>query len=733
MTQILNQRERVGRKKPVVFLDIEVYPNVFLVGVKRAADGRVVIFEQSDRAQIDLDRLSTILDSHTIVTFNGMSYDMPVLAYALREVYEPAHDVLTDGGSLSELDAMIDPGDDGSEASAPPSRGTYRRRTCTEIKEISNRIINERVKYWEADRITGARVPRRWDHVDLIEPQPNPFASLKILNGRMHGRWMQDLPYHHEDLLTHEQIDMLRAYLHNDLAATESLWAELAEPMALREAMGESIGIDLLSKSDTQMGIAIIKHRVERELGRRLPRASGSRSQTFGYEPPAYLRFETPALKERLARIREHVFQTDPKTGKVGLPDFIAEPIVIGGTTYAMGIGGLHSTEANRAVRADETHVLVDADVASYYPRIILSLGLVPAAIGPIFLKVFEAILDDRLAAKARQKDIKLKMSAEECSEIAALAVELALQQAIDGGLKISANGTFGSLGSPFSIIFAPHLMIAVTLTGQLALLMLIEWAERAGIEVVSANTDGVLFRCPCPMFAGLDKDRLRPSALAEITGRWERETQFSLEFVEYRAIYSQNVNSYIALKAKGGHKRKGPLANPWSSHPDDKNARAALMKNPQTTICSDAALAFVRDGTPIEQTVLACRDVRQFVTVIKVTKGATWRGEYLGKVVRYYYGHDGEPILEAAANPETGVFKKVPETDGCRPLMTFKPASDGDLPWAMPDDIDYARYFREARKILSEIGAMGAQVAPARLGRLNPVKVARLLELLTI
>ena len=701
--------------KTTIVLDIEVYRNVFLIGIKRLSDGKVRIFEQSDRSSIDWELVFNTLRNWRVVTFNGMSYDMPVLFYAGELVCEREWDPIDSGTEIVEGETST------------------RQRTCLEIKAISDRIIGERVKWWDAYKVTGVPIPRWLDHVDLIEPQPNPFASLKILNGRMHGRWMQDLPYPHDAELSHEQIDTLREYLHNDLAATESLWHALAEPMALREAMGETIGIDLRSKSDTQMGLSIIKHRVEQKLGRRLPRVQGSRSQSFVYEPPAYLRFETPALQERLARLREHVFQTDSKTGKVGLPEFISQPIIIGGSTYAMGIGGLHSTESNRAIRSDSTHALIDADVASYYPRIILSLGLVPAAIGPIFLQVYEAILNDRLAAKARQKEIKTKISASEAFAIAALAAELALQQAIDGGLKISANGTFGSLGSPYSIMFAPHLLIAVTLTGQLALLMLIEWAEQAGIEVVSANTDGVLFRCPRSLFGGLEKDRLRPSALADITGRWESETQFSLEFVEYAGIFNQSVNSYIALKAKGGHKRKGPLANPWSNHPDDWNPRAALMKNPQTTICSDAALAFIRDGVSPWETISACRDVRQFISLIRVTKGATWRGDYLGKVVRYYYGRDGEPIFEAAPNPETGVFKKVPETDGCRPLMTFEPSGEADLPWVLPTDIDYARYVAEAHKILDELGALGARVEPAKLGRMTQARWAALLRMMTI
>lgn len=62
---------------------------------------------------------------------------------------------------------------------------------------------------------------------------------------------------------------------------------------------------------------------------------------------------------------------------------------------------------------------------------------------------------------------------------------------------KIVLNGTFGKLGSKYSFLYSPNLMIQVTITGQLALLMLIEALEAAGISVVSANTDGIVSRCP--------------------------------------------------------------------------------------------------------------------------------------------------------------------------------------------------------------------------------------------
>lgn len=650
-----------------IVFDIESYWNVFLVGLKRLSDGKTHILEQSHRSTIDRDWLRRVLLGNTMIGFNSMSYDAPVLWNFLET------------GSVEQA------------------------------KRDTNAIIKGGLRYWEVEEAIGVSIP--WDfkrnHCDLIEPQPNPFASLKILHARMHGHRLRDLPYDPEQRLSDDEIDQLRDYLeHSDLPATEKLWHALEEPMALRRHVSDTIGTDVMSKSDTQLGLAIIKKRAEDILGKKIGKPQVRAGQTFRYKAPAYIQFHDPALQEILRKIQSHDFIIGID-GKVDFPEFLAKPITFAGVEYSMGIGGLHSTESNRAVKSTNSHVLVDWDVASYYPAIILTLGLYPEAIGPEALTVYRGIRDDRVKSKKMAKDKSLP------PEIIAKA------KAEDKGLKVSLNGFFGSLGSKFSFVYAPHLMIAVTLTGQLALLMLIERGERLGIPAVSANTDGVVFWCPREKWAGLQGERPLPSPLADLIEGWERDTGFVLEGNEYRAVYSQSVNSYFALKADGGHKRKGPLANPWSKDPNDYDARAALMKNPQMTICSDAALARIKHGTPLRETIEACTDIRQFITVIKVTAGATWRDKYLGKTIRYYYSTDGAPIYEAKANEKTGNFKKVPKTDGAAECMT--------LPDRLPADIDYDRYVAEAEDILKDLGFYG-EVAPPerriRLTKLNREKV---------
>lgn len=670
-----------------IFVDIECYKNFFYVGFKRQEDGKRVGVEFSERTNFTYDREKVwrLLRKYKSVAFNSLSYDIPMLILSMQD------DI-----------------------------------TLEQLKRASDRIIKGKIPWWDVEEALGIEIPNwlKKQHIDLIEPQPNAFASLKTLNGRMHGKQLQDLPYPENTILTHEQMDVVADYcLHVDLDATHSLFDTLEEPLALRQALSDRYNRNFMSKSDAQIGEAIVKLKVEEATGRKVKRSSNVAGTSFKYPVPDWMRFETPELQQFLEDVREMEFVVGPN-GKVLTPEKLKDrKIKIGNTVYSVGKGGLHSTESRRAVKSTIYDILVDADVASQYPSIILLMGLYPEALGPIFLEVYRGIRDERLAAKKRAKEIYDELpKVNDPDRIAALKKELVQCQVRDKGGKIFLNGVYGKLGSAFSVLYGPHLLMAVTLTGQLTLLMLIEMANKRGIEVVSGNTDGVLFRCPRGLYGGLNKDRLKDSVLKEICDEWEKITSFSLEFAEYDAIYNANVNVYYALKANGGHKRKGDIGNPWNTHKDDLDPiRGQLMKNPQMTICSDAVLNRIKHGIPIEETIRACTDMKQFVTVIKSSKGATWDDEYLGKVVRYYWAIDGQPILSAEDNGN-GNYNKVPKTDGARECML--------LPDTIPDDLDYDRYIAEARSILEAIGFYGesAEVKMPRVTIKNHKEYLKLL-----
>jgi hypothetical protein len=212
--------------------------------------------------------------------------------------------------------------------------------------------------------------------------------------------------------------------------------------------------------------------------------------------------------------------------------------------------------------------------------------------------------------------------------------------------------------------------MLQVTLTGQLALLMLIEMLHLEGIDVVSANTDGVVIKCRRSKVAEMDA----------IVDWWEHTTGLVTEATDYRAIYSRDVNNYIAIKPDGKAKCKGAYAG------------TSLAKSPANEVCNEAAIAYLTTGRSVASTINACRDIRKFVTLRQVKGGAVWNGQHLGRVVRWYYGTAGASIHYVTNG------NKVAKSDGAVPCMA--------LPDTVPGDINYDWYINEAEQILADIGA---------------------------
>lgn len=238
---------------------------------------------------------------------------------------------------------------------------------------------------------------------------------------------------------------------------------------------------------------------------------------------------------------------------------------------------------------------------------------------------------------------------------------------------KLSTNGSYGKLGSKYSALYAPELLLQTTITGQLCLLMLIERMEAAGISIMSANTDGIVCHAP--------KDK--EYEMEVIAWNWMLDTSYILERTNYKLLASRDVNSYFAIKTDGKIKRKGIF-----------NV-GGLMKNPDRNIVYRAIVEFLTNETPIEETIRDCKNIKQFLTARKVQGGAVWNGEYLGKTVRFYSSNETlfiDPAIHYKLNGN-----KVPKSGGCRPLMEL---SDG-----MPTDLDYEAYVSDAEKLLREVG----------------------------
>jgi len=588
----------------MMILDVEVYTNYFLVVFENDA-GKIASFEKTDDEPLNVARVSHIMRKNLTGGFNSSGYDLIMISAALEN------------------------------------------RDCADLKRISNAIITSNLPPWRVARDLDIRMLSGIDHIDIIDVAPGQ-ASLKVYAGRLGYPKIQDLPIPHDAILTRAQMDEIKGYCINDARVTRTLFEALRPQIKLRSEMSKEYGVDLRSKSDAQIAEAVLRHEIEKITGNSIRPPKVADGTTYQYIDPGNVKFQTPELRDILARLTAHDFGL-AGNGSIQMPDWLRDTkIRIGTSDYQMGIGGLHSCESGQSVRAGSSHILCDFDVASYYPSIILQQGITPDALGDDFTSVYRSIVERRLAAKKSGDSVTANT------------------------LKIVVNGSFGKLGSKYSTLYAPNLLIQTTITGQLCLLMLIERMEAAGAKIVSANTDGVV------VFA----EKHLNDAVNDVAFNWMIDTGYVLERSDYRALYSRDVNNYIAVKNNGGAKRKGAFGEP------------GLSKNPQFTIVTDAVAAHLSGASDYRDVIRKCRDINKLVMLRKVTGGASWRGDDLGRAVRFYYSTDvgADETIDYSKNSN-----KVPQSDGARPCM--------DYPDEFPADVDFERYVGMAKLALKGMG----------------------------
>lgn len=529
---------------------------------------------------------------------------------------------------------------------------SYANQNPLFLKDVANALILHGKRKEEVERDFGFKCYKLQSrqHVDLFNVCPLK-GSLKLYGARLHSKRIQDLPFPDYVALSPEQIQIVQEYNCNDLDVTEQIFKFCKERLELRESISLEYNLDLVSKSDAQMAEAVISQEVSKLNGKYVTRPTIEAGTTFKYRCPQFLQFATPHMQNLLEKIKKTSFVVQ-ETGKVASPDVLEEPIKLGNSIYRLGIGGLHSYEKSCGYEASETHKLRSTDVVSYYPNAIINLGLFPIAMGPNFLTVYKGFKTQRVEAKRRKDFTK------------------------DKGLKIFLNGTSGKFSDFWSKMYSPELTIHLNLTGQLSILMYVEMLECNGIQVISANTDGV------EIYYRKDQEEV----LNYWQDYWQRLTGFEFEHNEYLKYYARDVNNYVALKNDGSLKKKGIFSEVGSQ------SGTQLDTNPANLVCVDAIEQLLKNNVPIEKTIFECKDFTRFVSVRNVKGGAHKNSVYLGKVVRYYYAKNIQGTIDYVL---TG--NKVPITDGAKPCM--------DLPDKFPDDIDYNKYVSITKEMLMDIG----------------------------
>lgn len=523
--------------------------------------------------------------------------------------------------------------------------------------------------------------------IDLFEvhhfSNRNRMVSLKRLEFEMDVENIEEMPVlHSKEGLTDDEIRQTIEYCINDVKATYEFYkitiGDTSHPLykgddklQLRLDIQQEFGIPCLNYSDSKIGDEMIKKYYCEEKNIKpseLPRKGMFRKDVKVKNCIApYVKFQTPELQAFLKRIGQL---------SIGMTDDFKEELHFKGNVYSFMKGGLHTENKPEVFQEDEEHLIIDWDVSSYYPAIIINNKRYPAHLGKEFLTGYKKMFERRLELKPlAKKDSRIK--------------------GIVGALKLAVNSVYGKSSDVTSWMYDRQLTMFTTITGELSLMMLIEQYELNGIKVISANTDGVTILVKKSYTDKMD----------EINAWWCSETGYELERADYRKIIFSTVNDYIAIKTDGEVKKKGDFLTDFELH-KNKSARIVPIALEQHFV----------HGVPVEHTIRSHNNVFDFAIRQKASRDFHYEGinrstgnkTVYNKLIRYYVSKTGEKLLKVKNADSTSTAPDVSQVEAgewvctvCNHLTKHHPM----------DNINYDYYIQKCERMIRKIETGGKKV----------------------
>lgn len=249
------------------------------------------------------------------------------------------------------------------------------------------------------------------------------------------------------------------------------------------------------------------------------------------------------------------------------------------GVPHTFALGGLHGARPNYIYQADENHLLIHIDVASYYPHIMTEWGYLTRAVPNI--QTFKDIMELRLKYKHAKNPLQ-----------APLKIVINGSYGQSGAGKLLDNGEYKIL----SPMFDPRRMREVCINGQLMLLQLIEDLEQ--FDLIQSNTDGLIYK--------INKDDF--DTLDAIVKAWEKRSKMTMEYDYTTFLAQRDVNNYIAVFENGTIERKGGAV---------KSSKECDYDLP---IIKDAIVEYFVHGIPVDEYIMKENKLKPFMKTYKLS-----------------------------------------------------------------------------------------------------------------
>lgn len=570
------------RGKIVYVYDIEVFQNIFHCSVKNTETNNIYKFEISERKnqlrelvkffkQVDKyitwgDYYTTNINIPANVIFcgyNNLHYDNPIINYIIE--YEDKlmqYNIPTICSSIFNLSKTITT----SSEDNIDAWKHWKYQIWFDTFDILTMLYSNKL-----------RVGLKEIQVTMQYPNVQEFVC----------DWTKPLPL--------EDFDSMIDYNINDIESTSELLNRCKKDVDLRIAIKDEYGVRVLSKDGVNIGMKILTQKYLEKTGLTWQDIKDLRSPMSVIPLKdvilPFIKYDSPILQRVLDDMKNQIVSP----GRKGYEN----KFVFNNLRYSVGVGGIHSVNSPEIIIPRDDEMLIDIDVASLYPSMLIEYEFYPKHLGKEFLEVYKQIKDERIEAKHNGDKVKNET------------------------LKLALNGLSGNLQNEHNFCYSPFAVMQIRINGQLLLLMLAEKLTQIGCRIVQANTDG--------LFVLLKKDVY--SKVNSICREWEQLTKLTLEEDRFKAMYQYAINDYFAITEDNKVKEKGMFIT-----------AVKLGKGLTPKIIPKAVISFFKDGIPVEDTIKNCTDIRDFLMSEKT--GKQWHVEYMNeeqqRTNRFYASTNG-------------------------------------------------------------------------------------------
>lgn len=635
------------RNKPVLVYDIEVFQNIFHCAVKNTETNEIHKFEISKRKnqlselvsffqQFD-NREGSWNESYTtdyqfdteviFAGYNNIHFDNPIVNYMIDYYYR-----------LSKL--------------------SY-DKVCESLYNMSKIIITS--KDGQEDQWKKWKYQQWFESFDILTMlySTQLRVGLKEMQVTMQYPNVQEFVYDWSKPLPEDLFEEMIQYNINDIESTAELLERCKKEVDLRIAIEDEYGVRVLSKDGVNIGMKIITQKYLEKTHQTWWQIRDLRSP-MNMIPLKdvilpFIKYKSPILNKMLEEMKQQIVSPGRKGYEY--------KFIFNNLRYSVGVGGIHSVNDPEIIIPKEDEMLIDIDVASLYPSMLIQYKFYPKHLGPEFLEVYSQIREERLEAKRNGNKVKNET------------------------LKLALNGLSGNLQNEHNFCYSPFAVMQIRINGQLLLLMLAESLSELGCRIVQANTDG--------LFVLLKKDKYKQ--VKEVCTSWEQLTKLELEEERFEAMYQFAINDYIAIKEGYKETKDDNLIKKKGMFITD----VLLGKGLNPKIIPEAVIRYFADGIPVKDTINNCKDIRKFLQAEKT--GKQWTVEYNNKVQqrinRFYVSTDGLYLWKWKENNGIKEYQNMLKGYGVtihNKLTPDKPIEEYN--------INYAYYILQATKIINQL-----------------------------